>query len=442
LDRKVEEKHASEKITSFFLDAFKPDFLLLEDFAPDEYLDRVVQYLASSFDYSLIILRGEHKVQKDKLRVISAYRLDKDFADSKAPVFKSSRLASYIAKTRSYYFSPDLLNDDKYEQKSFAELARLRSGDFVELKSGVFVPIFKGHRFYGFLACFKSVKDPSFGTEEIAFLGGRLKTILEQIVNYADALFKKNEAILSEKINASRSMAFVLGNVHIALGNIRFLGHKMERLKEALDNRLELVKMITPKWVNDVTETIGETLEYLDINKPESGVTEDKVYIEDIISVLKESTHSIVLKGKTGDRRVRIIYPDIGKKIGVFGYRKRIGQVFFNLVWNSFEAITGAEIDRPGEIGIDIYEEFNEEKDWIHIVIADNGPGIPPEMLVEDEEGKKKLFQKGKTTKQASGGTGLGLYLCDKIIRMHQGRIDASSEYGKWTKVHVSLPRK
>lgn len=70
------------------------------------------------------------------------------------------------------------------------------------------------------------------------------------------------------------------------------------------------------------------------------------------------------------------------------------------------------------------------------IAIQDAGPGIPPEHLPH-------LFQRFYRIAAASTavpGTGLGLYICRKIIQAHSGEISVESTLGQGTTFHVHLP--
>jgi C4-dicarboxylate-specific signal transduction histidine kinase len=69
----------------------------------------------------------------------------------------------------------------------------------------------------------------------------------------------------------------------------------------------------------------------------------------------------------------------------------------------------------------------------ITIEIADNGAGIPPEIL-------PKIFDLFVTTKPPGKGTGLGLVICQEIIKAHGGTIKISSQVGKGTTVQILLP--
>ena len=69
----------------------------------------------------------------------------------------------------------------------------------------------------------------------------------------------------------------------------------------------------------------------------------------------------------------------------------------------------------------------------ITIEIADNGAGIPPEIL-------PKIFDLFVTTKPPGKGTGLGLVICQEIVKAHSGTIKISSQVGQGTTVQIFLP--
>ena len=102
----------------------------------------------------------------------------------------------------------------------------------------------------------------------------------------------------------------------------------------------------------------------------------------------------------------------------------QINQVFLNLVTNAAHAIEG-----HGRISI----QTQADAKFVHVVVKDNGKGIPAENL-------KKIFDPFFTTKPVGDGTGLGLSIVYKIIEDHQGYIRVKSEVGKGTAFCVSLP--
>jgi signal transduction histidine kinase len=68
--------------------------------------------------------------------------------------------------------------------------------------------------------------------------------------------------------------------------------------------------------------------------------------------------------------------------------------------------------------------------DFIEFTVRDNGSGIAPELLPH-------VFKRGVSGDDA---TGLGLAICNDVIRQHSGTIDIDSEIGKGTSVTFTLP--
>jgi two-component system cell cycle sensor histidine kinase/response regulator CckA len=73
-------------------------------------------------------------------------------------------------------------------------------------------------------------------------------------------------------------------------------------------------------------------------------------------------------------------------------------------------------------------------EDFVVIDIADNGTGIPPEIM-------DKIFEPFFTTKEVGKGTGLGLSMVYGIIKQSGGYVFPESEVGKGTTFHIFLPR-
>ncbi len=67
------------------------------------------------------------------------------------------------------------------------------------------------------------------------------------------------------------------------------------------------------------------------------------------------------------------------------------------------------------------------------VTVTDLGPGIPP----EDLPFVKERFYKGQSKMR---GTGIGLAVCDEIIKMHGGTRDIESRGGQGTTVTITLP--
>lgn len=101
-----------------------------------------------------------------------------------------------------------------------------------------------------------------------------------------------------------------------------------------------------------------------------------------------------------------------------------LSQVLMNLFLNAAQAIDGA-----GTIEVTL-EDLRREQGQIHLSVRDNGPGLP----VSPE----KIFEPFFTTK--THGSGLGLAVSKQLIKKHHGRLEAESEKGKGTTIHIWLP--
>jgi signal transduction histidine kinase len=86
----------------------------------------------------------------------------------------------------------------------------------------------------------------------------------------------------------------------------------------------------------------------------------------------------------------------------------RMVQVLVNLLRNAVDAIGS------GVIEVDATLASREGREWLSLTIADDGPGIDPEIL-------GRLFEPFASTRLDSRGTGLGLAVSEGIIREHGG---------------------
>jgi signal transduction histidine kinase len=103
---------------------------------------------------------------------------------------------------------------------------------------------------------------------------------------------------------------------------------------------------------------------------------------------------------------------------------QQLNQVWTNLIDNAIDAMEGR-----GHLTIQTRREDNQ----LVVVIADNGPGIAPDLL-------SHVFEPFFTTKDVGEGTGLGLDIVRNIItHEHQGDVQVTSHPGD-TRFRISLP--
>jgi len=95
------------------------------------------------------------------------------------------------------------------------------------------------------------------------------------------------------------------------------------------------------------------------------------------------------------------------------------------VVKNAIDALAG----RGGRI---LIAAHRTEDGWIHLHVADDGPGIDPAV-------RERIFEAGVSTKE--GGWGVGLALSRRIIiELHRGRITARNRERGGTVFDILLP--
>ncbi len=140
----------------------------------------------------------------------------------------------------------------------------------------------------------------------------------------------------------------------------------------------------------------------------------------DIVRSLETTLTILNHKLKHGVTVVRD-YVRIPLLVDSFG--SELNQVWTNIIDNAIDAMGGS-----GELRVRTYREDK----CVVVEIADNGPGISPDI-------KAHIFEPFFTTKGVGEGTGLGLDTVQRIIKRHRGTIKVDSRPGD-TRFQVWLP--
>jgi PAS domain S-box-containing protein len=135
--------------------------------------------------------------------------------------------------------------------------------------------------------------------------------------------------------------------------------------------------------------------------------------INSCVEELDLAAHTIIVQGE--------------KQIEVLADTIRIEQVLVNFITNAIKYAPNAKA-----IVIDI----QKVDDQVKVCVIDNGPGIPAEKI-------RYLFDRYYQVGNASSlytGLGLGLYICEEIIKKHHGQIGAKSELNVGSVFWFTLP--
>ena len=93
-------------------------------------------------------------------------------------------------------------------------------------------------------------------------------------------------------------------------------------------------------------------------------------------------------------------------------------------------------LEEKGTIKIVTRYQKDEEKaehSMVEVIVADNGCGIPQDIV-------QKVFDPFFTTKPVGQGTGLGLSISYEIVKSHSGEMTFASEKNSGTTVTIRLP--
>jgi signal transduction histidine kinase len=117
-----------------------------------------------------------------------------------------------------------------------------------------------------------------------------------------------------------------------------------------------------------------------------------------------------------------------GEPVFVHGDPDHLERIFRNLIDNALN-------HTPPEGRVTVGVDADEGR--VQVTIEDNGSGIPAQHLGRVRE---RFFRVDPARSRAKGGTGLGLTICDSLLKACAGSLVLESQYGKGTRAIVSLP--
>lgn len=143
------------------------------------------------------------------------------------------------------------------------------------------------------------------------------------------------------------------------------------------------------------------------------------------VAVLCRSARRIV----AGELKDRARYRErLGACGAVRGDARQLEQVLVNLLINAAHAIP------PGDASSHtVSVEAQAQADSVVIVVSDTGGGIPEEIL-------PRIFDPFFTTKPRERGSGLGLWICSRIVARMGGQIRVSTQLGLGSRFEIELP--
>ncbi len=242
----------------------------------------------------------------------------------------------------------------------------------------------------------------------------------EEMAKLLEDLKKSSGLIQSEKMRAlgtlTAGVAHELNNP--MMGIINFIQYclkhteKHDRCYDALKD----AEFETKRCIDIVKNLL--TFSHLEKEGAEAfHETNINTIIERVIKILTYRIHAEKVDVKAN------LLPDLPS---IMGQENRLQQVVLNIVTNAFDAMKIRE-----EKKLTIESEIEDKH--VKISFTDTGGGI-------DTETREQIFEPFFTTKPTGLGTGLGLSLCDSIVKEHHGKLLCDSIIRRGTTFTILLP--
>ena len=170
--------------------------------------------------------------------------------------------------------------------------------------------------------------------------------------------------------------------------------------------------------IREMESLIALILESERLNQPHAVLNKTQFRLDEMIKHLLNEFFS--------DRHIHLEL----SSIMIHADRPRLELLIKNLLDNAFKYT--AESDAKPELRV------SQQDQHIVLEIIDHGCGMSEQDL---ERATQAFYRADPARQRATGGYGLGLYLCQKIVDAHQASMDISSQLGEGTRIQIMLPR-
>lgn len=236
---------------------------------------------------------------------------------------------------------------------------------------------------------------------------------LSDTLNYmADEIIKKDQLkndFISSVSHELRTPLTSIKGWAVTLQNERF------QTRDTLNDGLKIIEKESDRLTSMVEEL-------LDFSKFVSGkITIKKEWINPV-EIMEHIKKQLSPRAERENLDFQVEVDDNIPML--LGDENRMKQLFINLIDNAFNfTASGGKVLFSAEA----------KEDEILFNVVDTGCGIP-----EDEIPKvREKFYKGKSSKSKNG---IGLSICDEIVRMHDGRLEIYSKVNEGTRVTAVFP--
>ncbi|RXJ93624.1 two-component sensor histidine kinase [Malaciobacter molluscorum] len=242
--------------------------------------------------------------------------------------------------------------------------------------------------------------------DEIDLLANEINNLLQRL----QLSFEKISQFSSDASHELKTpLTIIRGEIEIALRKDR----TTKEYKESFENCLDEI-LVIQQTIDDLLFLAKEEYEVLE-------KTKEDVYLDEVTN---EAYKEMLSFAKLRDIKLLC---KIDEPIQIKGHHKLLKIAIKNIIKN---AITFSHKNE------DVYIKNYSDDAYYIISIEDKGIGI-------SKEDQKKIFEKffrtDKSRNKESGGTGLGMSIVKKIVKIHKGEIELKSQENKGTCVYFKF---
>jgi len=237
-----------------------------------------------------------------------------------------------------------------------------------------------------------------------------------------ESLFQaQRQLVQSEKLSALGHMAATMAHeIGTPLNSIS--GYIQLMLTEGNDSDVMVRRLkIIESQLDRLTQTIRNLLHSTRQPAPKLAPLDINQLLEEVFNLTQPG---MSMRGIHFVRQMHSPLPPVSGDPGL------LQQVFLNLMTNALDAMPNGGVltiaTSPGEL-------LAQNGEIVEVAVIDSGTGM-------SEEIRRKAIEPFFTTKEPGKGAGLGLAICDEIIRSHHGKLFVESLEGKGSTIRVQLP--
>jgi len=317
----------------------------------------------------------------------------------------------------------ELTAEDAYTtNKSVTQVEELEGADIdrTNLRYSLGLPLRIGEKTMGALV-FVRFGGPNFTSDHIN-LAEFIAVHISQLLNH-NKLVEQIAGLEAKRRLDSLQDDFIATVSHELLTPLGFIkGYATTLLREDIkwddESRHEFLTII-----DDEADHLRKLLDnLLDSSRLQAGTLQLSYQPVRLDTTIRD----ILLRMKSRNENLSIEFKNNTKNIKIHADPIRIAQVIDNIIGNAIKYAPGS----PIQIRTDIIEN------QACISISDFGPGISSEHL----DKIFKRFYRVPDQNSTISGTGLGLYICRKIVQAHGGIITVKSKVGEGTTFLIYLP--